>query len=496
MILKFRIIPIFCAKNILHNPCFRPVIFVNLQIYTPTKSIMNFKSILAALALLSVAPTFAQEQAVKIETPQQKAERMDWFSKAKLGIFIHWGVYSTGKTSESWAFHNGHISMKDYLDQAKEFTAANYDPEYWAKLIKDSGAKYTVITTKHHDGFALWDTKAGKSSAVKNSPAKRDLIGPFADAIRKQGDVKLGFYFSLIDWPREDYPETYRDKAPKYDIKKEPKKWQHFLDFNNAQLTELSSTWNPDLYWFDGDWEHSSDEWKAPQVVSLLRKYNPNVIINSRIQGHGDYDTPELGVPVTRPESKWWETCMTINDSWGYRIGDDNYKDPQTVLRMFVDCISKGGNLLLDIGPKADGTIPQEDVVVLESLGKWIKKHQEAVYETRAGIPTDHVQGYTTLNNSGDILYVYLPYKPVGPLELKGLKSRVKNIRVVGNGSILNWKQYNDISWSEVPGVYYIDVPESVLDPQMTVLALEMEEPIKLYRGHGQVMSFNDSDKQ
>ena len=150
--------------------------------------------------------------------------------------------YSKGETSESWAFHNGHISLADYMKQADAFTAANYDPEYWAKLIKESGAKYTVITTKHHDGFALWDTKAGDVSSVKSSPAKRDVIGPFADAIRKQGDIKLGFYFSLIDWPRKDYPQTYRDKAPKYDIKADPKKWQHFLDFNNAQLTELSRT--------------------------------------------------------------------------------------------------------------------------------------------------------------------------------------------------------------------------------------------------------------
>ncbi|MBD5308002.1 MAG: alpha-L-fucosidase [Bacteroides sp.] len=454
---------------------------------------MDLKSILTTALMLSAVPTVALGAPSTPETPEQKAERMDWFSKAKLGVFIHWGVYSKGETSESWAFHNGHISLPDYMKQAEAFTAENYDPEYWAKLIKDSGAKYTVITTKHHDGFALWDTKAGDVSAVKSSPAKRDVIAPFADAVRDQG-LKLGFYYSLIDWPREDYPETYRDKPPKYDIKANPKKWQHFLDFNNAQLTELSSTWNPDLYWFDGDWEHSSDEWNAPGVVELLRSYNPNVIINSRIQGHGDYATPELGVPVVRPESKWWETCMTMNDSWGYRIADNNYKDPMTVLRMLVDCISMGGNLLLDIGPKADGTIPEEQVAILENLGRWTKKHEEAIYETQAGIPAGHVQGYTSLNHDGNILYVYLPYRPTGPLEVKGLKSRIKNIRVVGTDKNLTWKQYNDISWSEVPGVYYIDVPEDVLDPQITVLALEMEEPVKLYRGSGQVMSFNDNE--
>lgn len=429
------------------------------------------------------------------ETPEEKAKRMEWFSKAKLGIFIHWGVYSLGNTSESWAFHNGHISMKDYLDQAKDFTAANYDPEYWAKLIKESGAQYTVITTKHHDGFALWDTKAGKSSAKKSSPAKRDVLAPFAEAVRKEG-LKLGFYYSLIDWPYPDYDQTYRNKPPKYKIADDPKRWQKFLDFNKAQMTELSSKWNPDLYWFDGDWEHTADEWKAADVVAHLRSFNPNVIVNSRIQGHGDYATPELGVPVMRPDSRWWETCMTINDSWGYRKNDSNYKSPHTIISMLADCISLGGNLLLDIGPKADGTIPAEQVAVLKELGRWTKKHAEAIYDTRAGIPAGHVLGYTSLNQKGDILYVYLPATPNESVEVKGLKSKIKNVRVVGTDRKLDWKQYNDISWSEVPGVYYINVPKDATDPQMTVLAIEMEEPIKLYRGAGQVISFNDTDNQ
>ncbi|MDE7237240.1 MAG: alpha-L-fucosidase, partial [Paramuribaculum sp.] len=282
----------------------------------------------AAAAAACALPAAAQSP----EPDSLKTERMEWFSDAKLGIFIHWGIYSKGETSESWAFHNGHISLPDYMAQSDYFTADKYNPQEWVDLIKESGAKYTVITTKHHDGFALWDTKAGKVSAVKSSPAKRDVLAPFAEAVKDAG-LKLGFYYSLIDWPDPDYPETYRDKAPKYDIKKEPKRWQKFLDFNNAQLTELSSTWNPDLYWFDGDWEHSAEEWNAPGVIKLLRSYNPDVIVNSRIQGYGDYATPELGVPVKRPSSPWWETCMTINDSWGFRTNDDNYNQDQVNLQ-------------------------------------------------------------------------------------------------------------------------------------------------------------------
>ena len=442
------------------------------------------------LALIAASP-FLRAQSVT-EAEEAKAARMQWFADAKLGIFIHWGIYSRGDWSESWAFHNGRVSMADYFAQEKDFTAAKYDPAEWVRIIKESGARYTVITSKHHDGFALWDTKAGEVSAVRSSAAGRDVLTPFVDEVRRQGGLKLGLYYSLIDWPREDYPNVFRAGPARYNIHEEPERWAHFLDFNSAQLRELEVAYHPDLYWFDGDWEFSSEEWDAPGIVSMLRASNPDVIINSRIQGNGDYDTPELGVPVMKPASPWWETCMTINDSWGFRKQDRNFKATQTVLTMLVDCMSKGGNLLLDIGPRADGTIPQEEIDVLKELGRWISKHEEAVYGTRAGIPPGHVMGYTTLNKAGDILYVYLPYAPTEVVEIQGLKSRVKKVRVVGNGAELKVRLYNDIDWSEVPGAYFIEVPATVLDHRMTVLAVELEEPLKLYRGSGQVISFNE----
>lgn len=450
---------------------------------------MLYRTILSAALLVASCSTIQAAQPT--ETPEQKEARMEWFSRAKLGIFIHWGIYSKGETSESWAFHNGGISLEDYMKQSESFTAEKYDPALWAQLIRESGARYTVITTKHHDGFALWDTKAGDVSAVKSSPAGRDLIAPFAEEVRKQG-LKLGLYYSLIDWPRDDYPVVLRNGPARYKIADEPERWQHFVDFNFAQLRELNDTWKPDLYWFDGDWEHSAEEWRAAEIVAMLRETNPGVVINSRIQGYGDYATPELGVPVVRPESKWWETCMTMNNSWGYRTRDTHYKSPMTLLRMLVDCISLGGNLLLDIGPRADGTIPDEQVAILKEFGRWTSKHAEAIYDTRAGIPAGHVAAYTSLNLPGDILYLYLPYRPNESVEVKGLKSKIKRVRVVGTDRELDWKLYNDISWSEVPGVYYINVPDEVLDERITVLALELEEPVRLYRGSGQIISFNE----
>ena len=183
---------------------------------------------------------------------------------------------------------------------------------------------------------------------------------------------------------------------------------------------------------------------------------------------------------------------MTMNDSWGYRIGDTDYKSEMVLLRMLVDCISLGGNLLLDISPMADGTIPQRQVEILKEFGRWTSKHAEAIYDTKAGIPAGHVQGYTSLSLDNKTLYIYLPYTPNESIELKGLKSRIRDVRVVGSNTELDWVRYNDISWSEVPGVCYIDVPEDVLDDKITVIAVDLETPLELYRGAGQVISFNE----
>lgn len=448
---------------------------------------LHYKCIVfSAALLLSITKSNGQTVASQ-ENDSLKANRMEWFSQAKLGIFIHWGIYAVNGVSESWSFYNNYLPYDEYIKQAKGFTASKYNPREWVDLIKESGARYTVITTKHHDGMALWDTKAGQLSMKKCTPAARDLITPFAKEVRKQG-LKLGLYYSLLDWSNPDYPNKTRTETR---YKNDPQRWQKFVKFNFAQLSELNSTFNPDLFWFDGDWEQSAEAWNSKGIVEMLRAHNPNVILNSRIQGYGDYATPEQGIPIIRPQDKYWELCMTINDSWGYQPTDTNFKSPYVLLRTFVDCLSMGGNLLLDIGPRQDGTIPDEEIAVLKEFGRWTSKHKEAVYDTRAGISTDYFQGYTTLNKAGDILYLYLPYRPNGSVEVKGLINKVNRIWVVGNGAMLNYKIYNKNYWSGVPGNLYIDVPETVLDKQITVLAVLLDGPIKLYRGAGKVIESN-----
>jgi len=415
---------------------------------------------------------------VKSQSVEQ--EKMQWFKDAKLGIFIHWGLYSVNGISESWAFYNGQISHDEYMKQIDGFTAKNYNPDYWAKLIKESGAKYSVITSKHHEGFALWDTKFGKLNSI-NSAAKKDVLTPFVNAL-KENDLKVGVYYSLPDWSYLDYTDHTR-LVKRYKIEDQPKRWDKFLNYYQGQLAELRDNYNPDLWWFDGDWEHNEKEWEVDEIKSLLRKNNENVIFNSRLCGNGDYKTPEIGIPVTRPKANYWELCVTMNDSWGYYPTDKNYKTPQQVIDLFVDCISKGGNLLLDIGPKADGTIPEEQVTILQELGKWTSKHKEAIYPTIAGIPYDHFYGPTALSKDSTILYLYVRDIPKdGKIVLKGIKNKIEESTIVGENGNLQQQMLCKVSWNKYPGVIYIDIPKEKLDNYYTVIKVKLDGEIKLYR--------------
>lgn len=438
------------------------------------------------LKIIVVLFLFAQNQIIGQVNELPKEQRLEWFRDAKLGIFIHWGIYAVNGIDESWSFYNDYISYPDYMKQLDGFTAKNYDPEYWAKLIKESGAKYTVITTKHHDGVALWDTKFSDLNVVKRTKAKRDLITPFVNAARKE-NLKVGLYYSLLDWSNPNYPNFTRNEK-KYE--NDSKKWDAFTKFNFGQLGELTQ-FNPDLYWFDGDWEQSAEKWKAKEVRELLLSKTPATIINSRLQGYGDYATPEQGVPITKPDNDYWELCMTTNNSWGYQPNDKNYKSANQLIRILVDCISMGGNLLLDIGPKPDGTIPEEQVAILKELGRWTHKHEAAIYGTRAGIPHGHFNGYTALSKDKSILYLYVDNKPNGPLLIKGLKNAVNRIWVVGNGTKLNYNVVGKQYWSEVPGLLYIDLPEVDQDKEVTVIAIQLNGAVDLYREKGQVIESN-----
>jgi len=437
----------------------------------------------------------------KQKLSMNKSPLPDWFPDAKLGIFIHMGIYSAGDTSESWDFFNGHISHEDYMAQAKTFTAANYDPEAWADLFVKAGAKYAVLGTKHHDGFALWDTKWSKLNARDGAPAGRDLVGPYCEALRKRG-LKVGLYFSHLDWSHPDYA-TILPKGPQLSGfaamrqnrfaypqgPEDPAAWERFLEFHRGQLKELCTRYSPDLLWFDGDWERDPEQWRFKELREQLLSWAPGVILNSRMGGFGDYATPEQAIPVTKPQGPW-EFCVTINDSWGYQKKDTNFKSVRQCIRMLGECAGMGGNLLLDVGPKSDGTIIPEQTHVLKGLGRWVRKHSEALHGTMAGLPPGLFYGASTLNKGKDVLYLICFDRPTDHVAVKGIRNAIRRVSVVGGGE-LKQQKIGEAHWGEIPGILWIEVPESVLDTDATVLKVELNGPLDLYLGSGGVLTAN-----
>jgi alpha-L-fucosidase len=434
-------------------------------------------SLLVCLAI-SLSATAQQKT-----PPETIRDKMQWFADAKLGIFIHAGIYSVKGIGESWSFHNRLISYDDYIGQLKGFTNKNYDPSKWADLIQESGARYAVITTKHHDGVAMYDTKMDDLSIVKASPAKKDMVAPLFTELRKR-NIKCGAYFSLIDWSYPDYPGFLKDSS-RYKVEDDYDRWNRFRHFFQGQIKEINAMFKPDLWWFDGDWEHSAEEWESEKVRQLILSGNPAAIINGRLQGYGDYETPEQNFPVTRPPYNWWELCMTTNNNWGYQPQDTNWKTPYEIITIFTDVVANGGNLLLDIGPRSDGTIPDEAAHVLKELGKWDHKNADGIFGTIAGLPQGHFYGPTTLSKDSSTLYLFLPPGTKRPVMLKGIQNKIVSMRVLGNNSPLSYKIVGKISWSPIPGLIYIDVPEAMQDEYMTVIEIKLDGPVKLYRGKG-----------
>ncbi len=420
-----------------------------------------------------------------------------WFPDAKLGIFVHYGIYAVKGIPESWSFFGGQIGYDDYMSQLDGFTASKYDPDAWCELFARAGGKYVVLTTKHHDGVALWDTQANDLSVVKKTPAARDLIKPFVEACTKHG-LKVGFYYSHLDWSHPDYASVYptRDSVEQRDPARyqnrfaypEPGtedagRWENFIKFHRQQLEELSTQFGPvDIYWFDGEWERDPEQFDMLGLRDQLAQWQPNAIFNSRLLGCGDYATPEQGIPITPPEGPW-EFCVTVNDSWGYQVQDHNHKSVRQIVRMFAETIGMGGNMLLDVGPYEDGSLQPEQVSRLEGLGGWIRKHEQAVYGTVAGLPPGLFYGASTLAKDQKTLYLFFFDKPIDQIAVKGLLSDVKRVTVLGSGTELTHSKIGGLG--ETPGMVWINVPQDVVDDNATVVKVEFDEPMRIYTGVG-----------
>ncbi|MGC4941990.1 alpha-L-fucosidase [Kribbella sp. DT2] len=416
-----------------------------------------------------------------------------WFEQAKLGIFIHYGIYAVNGIAESWSFFTGEISHEDYLKQLDGFTAAKFDGEAWAELFEAAGARYAVLTSKHHDGVALYDTAANDLSTVKATPARRDIVSEYVDGLRAHG-LKVGLYFSHLDWTHPDYASVRPAGMPAdergnpYAVpaagEENPEAWERFLAFHRTQLTEIMDRFTPDLLWFDGDWERDPEQWRMEEVRDLIAAKLPESVVNGRMRGgFGDYATPEQGVPIVPPAGPW-ELCVTINDSWGFQHDDHHYKSVRQLIRLFAETIGGGGNLLLDVGPREDGSIPEEQVERLRELGDWIRRHERAVFGTTRGLPNGAFYGASTVSADRRKVYLFGFDRPNEYFVVRGIRNKVLKATIVGSDVELRIdRQGGGIEGAAGWTYLYVD-SDTALDRDCTVVELELEGELDVAEHH------------
>lgn len=408
-----------------------------------------------------------------------------WFDSAGLGVFIHWDAASQAGWEISWPMVGGVFSLPNGQEvTAEEYHALSrtFDPQRWnapalARLLAAWGARYAVLTAKHHNGFALYDTQLS-SHSVMYAPYGHDIVRQFTDALRAEG-LRVGLYFSLSDWHHPDYP-SWRDDMRPYVLGVSPPRpnaetWSRYRGYLHGQVRELLSNYGQiDLLWFDGQWERSPDEWDVDGLNAMIRELQPNIMVNDRLPVHGDYATPEQFVPSVPLDGRW-ETCMTMNESWGYNPADTDYKSAAEILRTLVEVRSRGGNLLLNVSPKGDGSLPSEQVNRMTMVADWMSRNGESVGEVEPGLEPWQFYGPST--QSASKTYAFLVMHPLGTVTIRGVRtSKVTAVKELASGRQLTWSVRLPILEqlvSDPIGELIITVPEDVLDPHVTVLVIE-----------------------
>ena len=360
---------------------------------------------------------------------EEYEKRMQWFVNARFGMFIHWGLYAIPARGE-WVRSFEEIPKEDYMKYFDEFDPVDYDPKKWAKAAKEAGMQYVVLTAKHHDGFCLFDSKYTDFKST-NTKCGRDLVAEFVEAVRGEG-LKVGLYFTLLDWYHDDYPH-YGDRNhpmrnnPAY--KNDNRDFSRYVDYMHNQIREICTNYGKlDLLWFDFSYDDLNGEaWRATDLVNMVRELQPGVIIDNRLEAsgvgygsmatgnpkpyHGDFVTPEQiippeGIKDVNGNDLYWESCVTMNGNWGYHATDNFWKPSPMLIKKLVECVSKGGNLILNVGPDAKGNIPDASQKILSEIGTWMKKNKNSIYGCgKAGIPKPD-NGRLTRN--GNKLYYHL----------------------------------------------------------------------------------------
>lgn len=440
---------------------------------------MNFHRLLSALCLAAVAAQAATHDFTK-EAPAAREKRMAWFRDARFGMFIHWGVYAVPagefkdkKSFGEWYLEESKMPVSEYEKFADQFNPVEFNAAEWVRMAKDAGMRYIVITSKHHDGFGLFRS-AQTDWCISRTPFKRDPLKELAEACLKEG-ITFCFYHSIMDWHHPDWGtrRAWNDRA------KGTPDMDRYVTFMKAQLKELLTGYGKlGILWFDGEWESPWTHERGVDLYNYVRSFQPDIIVNNRVgkgragmegmdkgQGVGDYGTPEQEIPATGfGAGVDWESCMTMNNHWGFNKNDQNWKGAETLVRNLIDCASKGGNYLLNIGPTAEGTFPDASIQRLAEIGRWMKVNHESIYGTTAS-PFNKTPWGRATQKPGK-LYLHVFNWPADSKLAVPLKNRIKSARLLATPGA-------KISIEQTGETQALTLPAASPDPIAAVIALE-----------------------
>ncbi len=394
------------------------------------------------------------------ESPEAFDARMEWWRDARFGMFIHWGLYAVpagmyeGEPVDGigeWIMNSAQIPVAEYETFASQFNPVRFDADEWVRIAKDAGMKYIIITSKHHDGFSLWDSDVSDYDIIDATPFGRDILRELADAAAREG-VRLGFYHSIMDW---HHPDAQAPHFPTYNTrdKSNPNFPRYVETYLEPQVRELVTKYDPPVLWFDGEWIPEWTHEMGVETYNLVRSLKPEILINNRVdkgrqgmQGMtrtdqryaGDFGTPEQEI-LEGTSTMDWESCMTMNDTWGYKSTDENWKSAETLIHNLVDIAAKGGNYLLNVGPTAEGLIPPASVERLAEMGDWMDVNGEAIYGTRLWRHYEEGDAIRYTNVGDDIYAISLGW-PGTELTLHRVQPDPgSEIRLLGYDQPLTW---------------------------------------------------------
>lgn len=435
------------------------------------------------MGLLLLSSTAFSQKMNSQETKAEKEKRMQWWDDATFGMFIHWGLYAVpageynGKGGGAeWIMETHKIPVNEYEKFAQQFNPQKFNARDWVKIAKNAGAKYIVITSKHHDGFSLWDSKVTNYDIMDATPFKRDILKELADACKAE-KIQFGLYHSIMDWHQPDAKSegSIHQKTANPDFAK------YREEYLKPQLAELIKKYNPTILWFDGEWIPEWTEAQGKDLYSYLRTLKPSLIINNRIgkarsgmQGTnkyenaaGDFSTPEQEILQSTLQD-YWESCMTLNNNWGFVKNDNNWKSVQTLIDNLVDVTAKGGNYLLNVGPDATGLIPDPSVERLAEMGAWIKINHEAIYATKA--LTTYKEGeHIKFTRSNNGKYTYAIFNKAAHNEIK-----LSTVAPKAGSKVFLLGLSKPLVWKKADGVTVITLPESL--PGKYAWTIKMEQ--------------------